>query len=237
MKNYLYSNLKDTDFTTKIIEKLKQMNVVGIIVDFEPSDTLCARLRAGGITENYYVLKLWRKETMEQIEVRVKKARECGFFGIAIDSEPYSIGEPPIPVDLWVNKDESYRLGRNLGKIIKDNFDGEPILYPEGILFDHMDKYMYWYQFYDGLFVAGLNPTIFMERCYNQWEPWNIWYFYLSVKRWASGKVVMGTWQTSFKERWKSWVQAKFSRLFGERFLYTEETEYPIDEFYSKIAR
>lgn len=131
--------------------------------------------------------KQW-KEILDHTRFAAKYAREAGFVGIALDTEPYYRKDNSI----WDWKNERYKgmkksdvndlvykRGRELMSVIKEEFpESEFIIFPEGYYYysypaestsDTKRIYNLWGSFFKGLCDAGLESGIVLgiERTYH----------------------------------------------------------------------
>lgn len=198
MKNFLYSNLK-TDSVKTGIKQLSKMNLAGLIVDFDYDETLCSILKINGIEQNFYRIKMYEYDIEnpdhQQIENEIKKARDAGFYGFALDGEAYSNS------NIW-QKDQTktFEFGEWLGKTINKYFDCV-VIYPENLGGDKYFNYDAWLM---GIINSGLYVKILTERTYEVWKPWEFFSIYNRIKKDFKDKenveIVPGIWYESMSD-------------------------------------
>lgn len=178
MKNLLYSYLKD-ESTRNNLQILKKMKLEGLIVDFDCKKDLCTLLKREGINNNYYRIYLYYRDIdspdYEEITKEIKKAKEYGFHGFAIDAEAYSGS------NVW-QKDpkKALEFGEWLGKEIKKHFDNV-MVYPENLGGKRYFNYDAWYK---GLVSNNdLNVLLLIERTYEVWKPWEIYKIHNRIEK------------------------------------------------------
>lgn len=234
--NYLYSNLNQPLIPSNI-NNLKQMNLKGLIVDFECDSDLCSFLENNNIKENYYRIKLYELDLDNigwgYIEEEVKKAFNFGFYGFAIDGEPYS------GIKIWeTNPKKIIEFSECFNRIIKKYFNNL-IIYPENL---GREKYLYYNFFINGI-SKDLNTKILMERTYNVWKPWDIFILYNRTKKeYKNAEIIIGVWYESMVDcifyktlplpirkllaiipQFFQFLSTKFHK---NRFYYSETTEF-----------
>jgi len=177
MKNFLYSNLKN-EIAKKNINKLKKMDLAGLIVDFECTEQLIEDLNKNDIRKNFYRIKLYEYDIENpdytQIQKELEKAKNYGFYGFALDAEAYSNS------DIW-QKDQTktFEFGEKLGKLIKKYFFNL-MIYPENLGGEKYFNYNAWFM---GVCKTNFNIKILTERTYEVWKPWEFFYIYKRIEK------------------------------------------------------
>jgi hypothetical protein len=237
--NYLYSNLKQPS-TIENIDKLKKMNLKGLIVDFGCDETLCKILNSNDIKENYYRIKLYDIDintNYNYVKEEIEKAYKLGFFGFAIDAESYSQSK------IWqYDQKNTFEFGEWLGNEISKYFN-DLIIYPENLGGEKYLNYDCWLR---GICRSNLNIKLLLERTYEVWKPWELYFFYnrtkKAIKEFANIEIVVGIWYESMVEckfypkillSYRKILaiipqlcQFLFTKFFKYRFYYSETTEF-----------
>ncbi len=126
------------------------------------------------IAIGYRTFPLWTdtvaiKKQLEQFSIILQWAKEVGFYGLAIDTEPYStpLWDPNtdrfdnIPLEILSNS--IFHFGQKLGELIGNTNEGlQLMLLLEGVYLQNVYNkgYNLWYQFVNGLTSANLNRVI-----------------------------------------------------------------------------
>jgi hypothetical protein len=231
MKNLLYSYLND-DTTRSNIEIVKKMNLDGLIVDFDCKEDLCSFLQKENIKNNYYRIKLYYMDIdypdYLEIEKEIKKAKDYGFHGFAIDAEPYSGSR------VW-QKDpkKALEFGEWLGKSIKKHFD-TVMVYPENLGGTKYFNYDAWYR---GLVTnSELKVKLLSERTYEVWKPWELSKIYNKIikeqKITGNIEIILGIWYESMADF--KFISEPISKKLGKSI---EAKDIKGIEFWTKIQK
>ena len=198
MKNFLYSNLKN-EIAKKNINKLKKMDLAGLIVDFECTEQLIEDLNKNDIRKNFYRIKLYEYDIENpdytQIQKELEKAKNYGFYGFALDAEAYSNS------DIW-QKDQTktFEFGEKLGKLIKKYFFNL-MIYPENLGGEKYFNYNAWFM---GVCKTNFNIKILTERTYEVWKPWELSKIYNKIikeqKITDNIEIILGIWYESMAD-------------------------------------
>lgn len=246
----VYSDLKK--ITKKNAKMLREdFHCTDYVIDFteEVTQDDVINLREQGI-ESYYRVKLYTEPDILFIEKEVNKALLLGFENFAFDLEPYP-RKKGIPNSIW-EKGNNYAeiTGKNINTFLQGKFK-KVILYPENL---GGDKYAEYDLFVEQL--KDLDLIFLMERTYNRWKPWELWYFYNRTKKHIktlglNSEVCLGIWPDSLYDLayYPEWSKKIMTRLvpigqyiqaivvktfFKNIFLYTERKISFFNDWYIK---